>query len=86
MMPKNQRKTPARRHRLLLHSLKTLVRTRRGSVSMTLLLRVPLCREQWLIKPLFSKKILNTLTFWHRKCFFEFCNCDVLALFLSCYT
>jgi hypothetical protein len=53
MMPKNQKKTPARRHRLLLRSLKTLVWTRRESVSMTLLLRVPLFREQWLIKLLF---------------------------------
>jgi hypothetical protein len=53
MMPKNLRKTTAHRHRLLLHSLKTLVRTRRGIVSTTLLLRVPLSREQRLIKPLF---------------------------------
>jgi hypothetical protein len=45
MMPKNQKKTPAQRYRLLLRSLKTLVRTRRGSVSTTSLLRVPLSRE-----------------------------------------
>jgi hypothetical protein len=51
--PKNRRKIPARRHRLLLCFLKTLVRTRRGSVSTSLLLRVPLCRELRLMKPLF---------------------------------
>jgi hypothetical protein len=53
MKPKNRKKIPARRHRLLLRFLKTLVRTRRGSVPTSLLLRVPLCREQRLIKPLF---------------------------------
>jgi hypothetical protein len=53
MKPKNQKRIPARRHRLLLRFLKTLVQTRKGSVSMSLLLRVPLCREQRLIKPLF---------------------------------
>jgi hypothetical protein len=53
MKPKNRKKTRARRHRLLLRFLKTLVQTRRGSVSTSLLLRVPLCRELRLMKPLF---------------------------------
>jgi hypothetical protein len=53
LKPKNRKRIPTRRHRLLLRFLKTLVWTRRGSVSMSLLLRVPLCREQRLIKPLF---------------------------------
>jgi hypothetical protein len=35
---KNRKKIPARRHRLLLRFLKTLVQTRRGSVSTSLLL------------------------------------------------
>jgi hypothetical protein len=52
MMPKNQKKIPAQRHRLLLLFLKSLVWTRRGSVSMSLLHRVPLCRELRLMKPL----------------------------------
>jgi hypothetical protein len=85
MMPKNQKKTPAQRHRLLLRSLKTLLRTRRVSVSTTLHLRVPL-REQRLIKPLFWKKILNISTSWHRKCSSSSAICTVLALFLSCCT
>jgi hypothetical protein len=51
--PKNQKKIPAPRHRLLLRFLKTPVRTRRGSVSMSLLHRVPPCRELWLMKPPF---------------------------------
>jgi hypothetical protein len=38
MKPKNQMKIPARRHRLLLRFLKTLVQTRRESVSTSLLL------------------------------------------------
>jgi hypothetical protein len=53
MKPKNLRKIPARRHRLLLRFLKTPVQTRRGSVSTSLLHRVPPCRERRLIKPLF---------------------------------
>jgi hypothetical protein len=38
MKRKNQKRIPARRHRLLLGFLKTLVWTRRGSVSTSLLL------------------------------------------------
>jgi hypothetical protein len=38
MKLKNQKKIPARRHRLLLRFLKTLVQTRRGSMSTRLLL------------------------------------------------
>jgi hypothetical protein len=52
MMSKNQKKIPARRHRLLLLFLKTLVWTRRGSVSTSLLHRVPPCRELRPTKPL----------------------------------
>jgi hypothetical protein len=37
MMPKDRKKIPARQHRLLLRFLKILVRTRRGSVSTSLL-------------------------------------------------
>jgi hypothetical protein len=53
MIPKDRKKIPARRHRLLLRFLKILVRTRRGSVSTSLLHRVPPCRELRLVKPLF---------------------------------
>jgi hypothetical protein len=53
MKPKNLKKIPARRHRLFLRFLKTSVQTRRGSVSTSLLHRVPPCRERRLIKPLF---------------------------------
>jgi hypothetical protein len=52
MMLKSQKKIPARRHRLLLLFLKTLVWIRRGRVSTSLLHRVPPCRELRLIKPL----------------------------------
>jgi hypothetical protein len=81
MKPKNQKKIPARRHRLNLRFLKTLVQTRRGSVSTSLPLRVPLCRELRLMKPLLSKKVLNSSTLWHRKCFCEFYDFAVLAFF-----
>jgi hypothetical protein len=53
MMPKDRKKIPARRHRLLLCFLKIHVRTRRGSASTSLLHRVPPCRELRLVKPLF---------------------------------
>jgi hypothetical protein len=53
MKPKNRKKIPAQRHCLLLRFLKTLVQTRRGSMSTNLLLRVPLYRELRLMKPLF---------------------------------
>jgi hypothetical protein len=68
MMPKDQRKIPARRHRLLLRFLRILVLIRRGSMAKSSLLRVPPFRELRLVKPLFKKKILNFSTSWHRKC------------------
>jgi hypothetical protein len=52
MMPKNHKKRPVRRRRLLLRFLKILAWIRRGSASRSLLLQVPLLRELWLKKPL----------------------------------
>jgi hypothetical protein len=52
MKPKIQKKTPARRCRLLLHCLKTLVQIRRGSMSTRWLLRVPLHKRLLLLLPL----------------------------------
>jgi hypothetical protein len=57
MMPKDWRKIPARRRRLLLRFLRILVLTRRGSVSKSLLLRVPPFIELRPVKPLFEKMI-----------------------------
>jgi hypothetical protein len=82
MKPKNQKKIPARRHRLLLRFLKTLEQTRRGSVSTSLFHRVPLLRGLRLMKPLFKKKMMNFSTSWHREFFFEFYDFFVFVLFL----
>jgi hypothetical protein len=57
VMPKDRRKIPARRRCLLLRFLRILVLTRRGSVSKSLLLRVPPFRELQPVKPLFEKMI-----------------------------
>jgi hypothetical protein len=53
MMSKNHKKRLARRRRLLLRFLKILMLTRRGSVSRSLLLRVPPLKELLPGKPLF---------------------------------
>jgi hypothetical protein len=57
MMPKDRRKIPARRRRLLLRFLRILVLTGRGSVSKNLLLQVPPFRELRPMKPLFEEII-----------------------------